>query len=80
MDFSGFAEPLVGRDLYEVEKALAGCSNLDCYVKRVLKVSRHEGKGLTALLRKCAKIVTSRRDERKMDKNQMVCRGTSGWL
>lgn len=34
MDFGGFAEPLVGQDLYEVEKALADRSNLDRYVKR----------------------------------------------
>lgn len=45
MDFSGFAEPLAGQDLYEVEKALADRSNLDRYVKRVLKVRRQPSGG-----------------------------------
>lgn len=45
VDFSDFVEPLAGQDLYEVEKALADRSNLDRYVKRVLKVRRQPSGG-----------------------------------
>lgn len=45
MDFGGFAEPLVGQDLYEVEKALADRSNLDRYVKRILKARQQPSGG-----------------------------------